>query len=246
MDIEQDHDSLDTRIHDEGPTKLIRPKPKVTKEKKMRGPMRRTAMVAGSWKHTPATVKMRMETEKRLPWSKPRSLSMLVTEALEMRPLSRRLRLHNRPAMVHSLMSTFLLSLLSSLAVSAVFGLAVSETKADLDLLSDTSVTALMGDFMDMIGGTTCNETEERTQIGRVREDREGRRGEGSWEMIDGCLPHTLHTTEDPLRHPASWNLVQLHPYNRADSTLPLLETRTFRFIARSASVDIKGRSLHS
>ena len=163
MDIEGDKSSISTRVHEEGRTKLIRPKPKVTTEKNMRGPMRRTAMVAGSWKHMPDTVKMRMEREKRLPWSNPRSLSMLVTEALEIRLLSRRSRLHNRPAMVHSLISTFLLNFLSSWAVSSTSDLAGLDSEADLDLLADTSV---IGDLMDMIGRTIARE--KRRQFRQV------------------------------------------------------------------------------
>ena len=83
--------------------RVIKPKPKVMIAKKILGPRMRTARVAGSWKQTLAAVKIKMETEYRLPWFNPRSFNMLVTDALEIIPLSNKLRLHNRPPMVQSL-----------------------------------------------------------------------------------------------------------------------------------------------
>lgn len=89
------------------PTNVIKPNPIVVQVKKILGPRRRTAMVAGSWKHTLATVKMRIDTEKRLSRSRPRSCSMDVTEALEIMPLSIKFKLVNTPPMVQSLRSIF-------------------------------------------------------------------------------------------------------------------------------------------
>lgn len=43
--------------------RVIKPKPKVIEAKKIRGPTIRTANVAGSWKQTLATVKIRIEKE---------------------------------------------------------------------------------------------------------------------------------------------------------------------------------------
>ena len=136
--LSNDRKTWNVRVYDGEPTRLIRPKAKVTNEKNIRGPTRRTAMVAGSWKHTPDTVKMRIEMEKRLPWFSPRSLCMLVTEALEIRPLSRRLRLHSKPAMVQSLMSTFRMSFLSCLSPSPTAGLLLLDIAESSVPLSDT------------------------------------------------------------------------------------------------------------
>ena len=63
---------------------------------------------------------------------------MLVTEALEMRPLSRRSRLHNKPAMVQSLMSTRRLIFSSRLSSSRTSGLTWLDIKESSDPLSDT------------------------------------------------------------------------------------------------------------
>lgn len=127
-------------------TKLIKPKPNVAKEKKIRGPIRRTATVAGSWKHTPDTVKIRIETENRLPWSSPRSLSILVTEALEIRPLSSRSRLHSKPAIVHNLRSTFRLRILSCLSMSCMSSVGLLGTSEVFEAPSEATVPE------DMVG----------------------------------------------------------------------------------------------
>lgn len=96
-----------------GRTNVIKPKHMVVHGKKILGPKRRTATVAGNWKDTLATVKMRIATEKRFPRSSSRSFSIDVTEALEIIPLSIRFKLVNKPPMVHSLMSIFHLNLFS-------------------------------------------------------------------------------------------------------------------------------------
>ena len=81
--------------------KVMIPKVMVVNAKKVLGPTILTASVAGSWKQTFATVNKRIETEKRLP-TKSRSLSILVTDAEERMPLSRRSRLQSIPAMIQS------------------------------------------------------------------------------------------------------------------------------------------------
>lgn len=104
-------------------TNVIKPNDKVMHVKKILGPRRRTMMVAGSWKHTLATVKIRIATEKRFPRSSSRSCSMDVTEALEIIPLSIRFRLASKPPIVQSLRSIFhfnLFSLSDALASSSM------------------------------------------------------------------------------------------------------------------------------
>jgi hypothetical protein len=83
------------------------PKENVMNENQILGPNVLTAIVEGSWKAMLAIVKMKMETEYRLPTSNSRSLNMEVTEAEDMTPLSRRLRLHNKPAILQRRKSTF-------------------------------------------------------------------------------------------------------------------------------------------
>ncbi len=85
--------------------RVIRPKQTVTVAKNRRGPTMRTSIVEGSWNIMLLTVKMKIDTEKRSPVS-PRSCGIDVTAADEMIPLSRRLRLHSRPAIVQSRRST--------------------------------------------------------------------------------------------------------------------------------------------
>lgn len=71
---------------------------------------------------------------------------MLVTEALEMIPLSSRLRLHNRPAMVHSLRSTLKSSLLDFSEASESSTCSASEVAGGLDtreLVSEAIMRAL-------------------------------------------------------------------------------------------------------
>lgn len=80
---------------------VIRPKQKVAVAKKGRGPTMRTRTVEGNWNIMLLTVKMKIDTEKRLPVS-PRSCGIDVTEAEERIPLSSRLRLQRRPAIVQS------------------------------------------------------------------------------------------------------------------------------------------------
>ncbi len=87
--------------------RVMRPNRNVMLLNQMRGPKVRTATVQGSWNAMLDRVKTKMATEKRLPWSKPKSESIEVTDALEMTPLSRRSRLQRIPAIVHSRRSTF-------------------------------------------------------------------------------------------------------------------------------------------
>jgi len=86
---------------------VMMPKQKVMKANQIRGPKVRTAIVDGSWKAMLAIVKINMETEYRLPTFNSRSLSIEVTDALEMTPLSSRLSEHKIPAMLQSRRSTF-------------------------------------------------------------------------------------------------------------------------------------------
>ena len=95
---------------------VITPKSVVIVLKKTRGPITRRRMVAGSWKQILDTVKMKMATLKRLP-VRDRSVGMLVTEAEERMPLSRRLREQRMPAMVQRRRSTLRRSCASSSAV---------------------------------------------------------------------------------------------------------------------------------
>ncbi|KAG9796038.1 hypothetical protein KCU88_g305, partial [Aureobasidium melanogenum] len=76
---------------------VIKPNAQVIVEKNILGPTSRNKIVAGSWKHTEATVKMNMETEYLSPL-RSRSDSMLVTDADEMMPLSSRFKLQRTPA----------------------------------------------------------------------------------------------------------------------------------------------------
>ncbi|OJD20912.1 hypothetical protein ACJ73_07749 [Blastomyces percursus] len=99
--------------------KVITPKQTVIRENHRRGPTKRTAIVDGSWKTTLDMVKMKIATEYRFP-SSARSGIMLVTEAEEMMPESRRFKLHRIPEMVHSRRSTFRRSLRSSCRFSSL------------------------------------------------------------------------------------------------------------------------------
>ena len=119
-------------------TNVIKPNDTVVHVKNILGPRRRTVMVAGSWKHTLATVKIRIATEKRFPRSSSRSCSMEVTEALEIIPLSIRFRLANKPPIVQSLRSIFHFNLfsLSDALGSSSMDLVLCSTSL---LLSDVS-----------------------------------------------------------------------------------------------------------
>lgn len=86
-------------------TRVITPKVTVIPANQILGPNSLTAMVDGSWNVTLAMVKMKIATEYLFP-SSPRSPIILVTEALEMTPLSSRRRLHRMAAMVHRRRST--------------------------------------------------------------------------------------------------------------------------------------------
>lgn len=86
-------------------TRVIRPKATVMPANQIRGPNSLTAMVEGSWNVTLAIVKIKIAIEYLLPPS-PRSSIILVTEALEMTPLSSKSRLHRMAAMVHRRRST--------------------------------------------------------------------------------------------------------------------------------------------
>ena len=88
------------------------PKQKVIKANQIRGPKVRTAIVDGNWKAMLAIVKMKIETEYLLPMSSSRSLSIDVTDALDITPLSSRLSEHKIPAMLQSRRSTFMRMLL--------------------------------------------------------------------------------------------------------------------------------------
>jgi len=94
------------------------PKQVVMLAKKRRGPMKRKRIVDGSWKVMLATVNMNIETEYLFPL-RSRSSSIDVTEAEEMMPLSSKLRLHSRPAMVQRRRSTLNLSLRSARLVNS-------------------------------------------------------------------------------------------------------------------------------
>jgi hypothetical protein len=93
--------------------RVMRPKQVVIVAKKRRGPMKRRRIVEGSWKMMLLRVNIQMETEYRFP-VKSRSLSIDVTEAEEMMPLSSKLRLQSRPAIVQRRRSTLSLSLRSA------------------------------------------------------------------------------------------------------------------------------------
>ena len=58
---------------------VMMPNKQVVKEKKRRGPMTRSKIVAGSWQQKEETVKMKMETEYRFP-VRSRSDSMLLLQ----------------------------------------------------------------------------------------------------------------------------------------------------------------------
>lgn len=88
-------------------------------ENQMRGPTKRTASVEGSWNKTLETVKMKMATEYRFPYSS-RSSIIEVTEAEDMMPESSRFKLQRMPAMVHNRKSTFNRMVLSSLHSSSL------------------------------------------------------------------------------------------------------------------------------
>lgn len=107
-------------------TRVIRPKAMVVKAKNILGPIRRTAMVAGSWKQRAAIVNIRMATEYRFPSASPRSFNIDVTDALEMMPLSSKFKLQSKPAIVHSRRSTFDRSFFSILSFSGSSRLAVT------------------------------------------------------------------------------------------------------------------------
>ena len=68
---------------------------------------------------------------------------MLVTEALEMIPLSSKFRLHSRPAMVHNLRSTLRRSLFAFSEASKSSLCSMSEAKGCLDTKESVS-TAMM------------------------------------------------------------------------------------------------------
>lgn len=118
--------------------RVIEPKQQVINENQRRGPNVLTAIVDGSWKQMLAIVKMKMETEYRLPLSRSRSDNMEVTEALEMTPLSSKLRLHKIPAIVQRRKSTFSLICFSRIACSS---LGFSELASAFWLTSASSVS---------------------------------------------------------------------------------------------------------
>jgi hypothetical protein len=93
--------------------KVTGPTQNVTVAKNTRGPTTRTGIVEGSWNTILLTVKMNMAMEKRLP-VRSRSFGIEVTEADEIMPLSRRLRLHRRPAIEQSCRFTLSLRRLST------------------------------------------------------------------------------------------------------------------------------------
>lgn len=122
--------------------KVMRPKQKVIRERKILGPTNRTQIVAGSWKTMLLTVKMNMLTEYLLP-VRSRSDNILVTEADEMTPESSRFRLHRRPAMLQRRRSTLRRNRFSSVVDSSPF-CACSGTSVVLGSLFDGVLVMLL------------------------------------------------------------------------------------------------------
>lgn len=80
---------------------VMRPNKIVVQVKKMGGPTKRMAIVAGSLKTTCASVTIQIAVEYRSP-TRPRSVGIEVAEAELMMPESMRSNAQSRPAMVHS------------------------------------------------------------------------------------------------------------------------------------------------
>ncbi len=96
-----------------------------------------------------------------MPWSKPRSESMLVTEALEMMPLSRRLSEQSRPAIVHNRTSTFTRRFFSLFWSSASSCWSASATNFVLGLPSSRFwASPNSDDSDDMVCAITSNRDE--------------------------------------------------------------------------------------
>ena len=69
---------------------------------------------------------------------------MLVTEALDIKPLSSRFRLQSKPAIVHSLQSTFLFTAFSFLRTSSTSSVVRLDTKEVFDAPYNLSVAFAM------------------------------------------------------------------------------------------------------
>ena len=86
--------------------RVIKPKLVVMTAKKIGGPTNLMTTVAGSWKQIEETVNMKIAIEYRSP-VKDKSESIDVTAAEDMMPLSKRFKLHSKPAIEQSRISTF-------------------------------------------------------------------------------------------------------------------------------------------
>lgn len=174
---------------------VMMPKQNVMNANQILGPNVLTAMVDGSWNAILAMVKIKMDTEYRLPTSSSKSLSMDVTEADEMTPLSSRFKLQRMPAMVQRRRSTFNLMLSAhSASIPSLSGGMIAWCSSCWTSWMDSSTEVWLGEvFMLVAAGDVRKEAREEVQ------------GQSYW------MSHTPVEMARTAYHERRENVIQIH-----------------------------------